>query len=199
MGTSQQSLVENVYWKCNFNRKRTFSFCVEIRQVENHIWDETSFEEPNKKPKEIMNKTLRLCIIRPYLVVRNVVLPLSQNWLSATILQRVNCTGSSAAAQCMEIAHTWHGIQMSGPTLFETNCDGNSAMRNERRNNVFPRLKSSVVNLRSVRKLSEFAWEMFPRSRSRAKNLYKVRTAEQLQIWDKGTTDIMPYECISTR
>ena len=70
--------------------------------------------------------------------------------------------------------HTWVGTQTSGPTRFETNCEGSSAERNASRKRVFPRLKSSVVKWRSSRKLSVFAWDILLRSRSRAKNMMKA-------------------------
>ena len=50
-------------------------------------------------------------------------------------------------------------------TFFETNCDGNSALKNASRKTVLPKLKSFVFILRSGRKLSVFAWERLPRSR----------------------------------
>lgn len=56
------------------------------------------------------------------LVTRNEALPDIQNWHEATMLQRQICMG----------------IHLSGPTFFETSCEGSSAKRKDIKNTVFP-------------------------------------------------------------
>lgn len=142
--------------------------------------------------------------------MKNEVLPVNQNWARVTIDHMHICIGIHRSGPSYMKGQLYISIfRRIGCTFFETNCEGNSAKRNDKRKILFPQLKSErvknisyrhdirriikspplVVIPKSFRKLSVLAWLRFPRSRLRAE---KLTAAHNMTF--QSILLIMPYD-----